>query len=58
MDNDLISRKTILNYLKIEKIKLINGQKKKDSVVPIEARTGALLSIKAMMNFITQIKSE
>jgi hypothetical protein len=58
MDNDLISRKAVLDYLKKEKQKLIDGQKKKNDVIPIEARKGALLSIKAMMNFITQLENE
>jgi len=56
MDNEMISRKEVLDYLKNERDKLIDGFKKENDVIPIEARKGALLSIKAMMNFITQLK--
>jgi hypothetical protein len=55
MNNDFISRKAVLDYLKEEKDKLIAGLNK-DNVIPIEARKGALLSIKAMMNFIRQLE--
>lgn len=57
MDDDLISRKVILDYLKAERYKLIAGQQNKNDAIPVEARKGALLSIKAMMNFITQLES-
>ena len=57
MNNDLINRKAVLSYLKDEKDKLIAGIDK-NNVIPIEARKGALLSIKAMMNFITQLKND
>lgn len=56
MTNDLISRKVVLNYLKIEKDKLIEGYKNGNNVIPIEARKGALLCIKAMTNFIIKLK--
>lgn len=56
MNDDLISRKAILDYLKNEKDKLIAGNK--NDFIPIEARRGALLSIKAMMNFITQLEND
>ena len=56
-NDDLISRKAVLDYLKEEGQKLIDGQYKKDDVIPIKARRGAILSIKAMTNFIVQLES-
>jgi len=53
--DDLISRKAVLSYLKDEKDKLIVGIGKND-VIPIEARKGALLSIKAVNNFIAKAR--
>ena len=57
MNDDIISRKAVLNYLKSEREKLIDGLNKETDVIPVHARKGALLSIKAMMCFITQIES-
>lgn len=53
MKDDLISRKAILDYLQAQKDKLIAGFN--NDVIPIEARKGALLSIKAMNSFIKQL---
>jgi hypothetical protein len=58
MNDNLISRKVILDYLITEKEKLIEGFNKDNDVIPIEARKGALLSIKAMTNFINQLRKE
>ena len=54
---DIISRKTVLDYLKTEREKLITGMKKENDIIPIDARKGALLTIKAMACFITQLES-
>ncbi len=54
-ENGYISRDAILKYLNDKREKLINGVNKEDDVIPLEARKGALLTIKAMTNFIKQL---
>ena len=56
MDNDIISRSVVLDYLKSERGKLIDDLNSQNNVIPIHAIKGSLLTIKAMMCFITQMK--
>ena len=54
-DNGYVSRDAILKYLSDEREKLINNADKDNDIIPIDARKGALLTIKAMTRFINQL---
>lgn len=49
-NDDLISKKTVLNYLEEELNNM--SQPKKDKPIPIEARVGSILTIRTMCSFI------
>lgn len=49
-DKNSIDRDVVLDYLKEELENM--SQPKKDKPIPIEARTGAILSIRTMIKFI------
>lgn len=55
-DKNLIDRDVVLGYLK-EELENIS-QPKKDKPIPIEARTGAILSIRAMIKFIEGLECQ
>ena len=54
-DDEYVNRDAILKYLSDEREKLIKGANKPNDVIPLEARKGALLTIKAMTNYIKQL---
>lgn len=57
-DCGYVSREEILKYLRDERGKMLEGLKKENDVIPIDARKGALLSIKAIINFIKQLEAK
>ncbi len=53
-NNDLISRKAVLDYLNKELNNI--SQPKENKPIPAEARVGVILTIKTMIKFIEGLK--